>query len=153
MKLLSTLSLFILLGFSSSTFAQNTLYLGGELLSPVGVTAKADINEEYSLTSSLGFYLSEGNNNARLEITLQRYLPYEDISVESGELLPYAGVGLAFYFSDVTDEQIALRVPVGLEYKIEDTPFEIYMDVGPYLNIVDSFSFSFDSSLGFRYKF
>lgn len=135
------------------SIAQDKLGLGGELLSPVGLSYKVSINEKSAITGAFGFFLSDGVNNAVLETNYILYKDNENINIGSGELQPYFGGGLAFNFATSSDIAVALRVPFGIEYKIDNTPIEVYMDVGPYLVLTDPLSFSLDSSLGFRYRF
>ena len=138
---------------SSNIFAQDKLGLGGELISPVGLSYKVSLNQKSAITGAFGFFVSDGFNNAILETNYILYRDNENINIGSGELHPYFGTGLAFNFFTSSDIAIALRVPFGIEYKIDNTPIEVYMDVGPYLVITDPLSFSLDSSLGFRYRF
>jgi|AntRauTorckE6833_2_1112554.scaffolds.fasta_scaffold01112_3 hypothetical protein len=138
---------------SLNSFAQEKLGIGGELISPVGLSYKISINEKSAITGAFGFFLSDGFNNAILETNYTLYRDNENINIGSGQLHPYFGGGLAFNFATSSDVSVALRVPFGIEYKIDSTPIEIYMDVGPYLVLTDPLSFSLDSSLGFRYRF
>lgn len=143
----------LLLITGSSAYAQSSFSLGGELISPVGASAKIDVNENSAITGAFGFFISESFNNATLELNYLFFPENDDINIQSGNLSPYIGGGLAFRFTENTDTQVALRVPVGLQYEIDDTPFEVYMDIGPYINLTTNVTFSLDSSLGFRYQF
>lgn len=138
---------------ANQLFAQKGIAVGGELISPTGISYKLNINESSAITGAWGVFLSDAFNASTFEVNYLMYRENESISIGSGDFSPYLGGGLAFIFRKNTDAQIALRVPFGIEYKIDNTPFEIYMDIGPYLVVTDPLSYSFNSSLGFRYQF
>ncbi len=150
--LIATLSTVFLLTTSSS-FAQDGVGVGGELISPVGLSYKVPINESSAVTGALGLFVTDGFNSSRFEINYLSYRDNEDINIASGDLNPYIGAGLSFRFAENLDPTVSLRVPFGIEYMIDNSPIEVYMDIGPFLTVTDPLSFSFDSSLGFRYRF
>ena len=138
---------------TSETFAQDGVGLGGELLSPVGISYKVPINESSAITGAFGFFVTDGFNSSVIEVNYISYRDNENIKIGSGDLSPYIGAGLAFRFANNQDAAVSLRVPFGIEYMIDNSPIEIYMDAGPFLTVTDPLSFTFDSSLGFRYRF
>lgn len=143
----------VLLLTANQSFAQDGIGLGGELISPTGISYKVPINETSAITGAWGVFLTDGFTSSTFEVNYLMYRESENISIESGKLSPYIGGGLSFMFQKNADAQVALRVPIGIEYKIDNAPFEIYMDIGPYLVVTDPLSYSFDSSLGFRFRF
>ena len=142
---------------TSSLFAQDKgkFAVGGQLISPVGVTAKYALSESSSLTGVLGFFASDSYKSLSFEANYIMYFGSENYNVGSGELNPYWGGGITLGFDDVdgNDATFGLRVPFGIEYGIEDAPIEIYMDIGPTVGISPDVDFGFDSSLGFRFFF
>lgn len=138
---------------TSNSFAQDGVGLGGELLSPTGISYKVPINESSAITGAFGLFVTDGFNNSRIEVNYLSFRDNESINIGSGDLSPYIGAGLSFRFAEGLDPAVSLRVPFGIEYMIDNSPIEIYMDIGPFLTVTDPLSFSFDSSLGFRYRF
>ena len=138
---------------ASQSFAQDGVGLGGELLSPVGLSYKVPINESSAITGALGLFITDGFNNSRVEVNYLSFMDNDNINITSGDLKPYIGAGLSFRFAEGLDPAVSLRVPFGIEYMIDNSPIEIYMDAGPFLTVTDPLSFTFDSSLGFRYRF
>jgi hypothetical protein len=138
---------------ATQSFAQDGVGLGGELLSPVGLSFKVPINESSAITGAFGFFVTDGFNNSRVEINYLSFINNDNIDIGSGDLNPYIGAGLSFRFAEGLDPSVSLRVPFGIEYIIDNSPIEVYMDIGPFLTVTDPLSFSFDSSLGFRYRF
>ncbi len=149
----SLLILTILLIAPGSAHAQNDIALGGELISPVGLSYKFGISDNSAITGALGFFVTDGANSAAFEINYLSYRNPENVNIRSGDLSPYVGLGLSFGSASNSDETLSIRVPVGLEYAIDNSPFELYMDIGPFVTVTDPLAFTFDSSLGFRYRF
>lgn len=149
----SLLVLTILLTAPGSIQAQGNNALGGELLSPVGLSYKFGINDNSAISGALGLLISDGPNSAVFEINYLSFQDSDNINLGSGDLTPYLGLGLSFRTSSNSGETISIRVPVGMEYEIDNSPFEIYMDIGPFVTVTDPLAFTFDSSLGFRYRF
>ena len=138
---------------ATQSFAQDGIGLGGELLSPVGLSYKVPINEDFAVTGAFGFFVTDGFNTSTIEVNVLSYRDNNNFNIGSGDLKPYIGAGLSFGFAEGFDSAVSLRVPFGIEYMIDNTPIEIYMDAGPFLTVTDPLSFTFDSSLGFRYRF
>ncbi|RNC85629.1 MAG: hypothetical protein ED557_02320 [Balneola sp.] len=152
-NIFSLLILTILLTAPGSVQAQNDVALGGELINPVGLSYKFGISDNSAITGALGLILEEGNTFVAFEMNYLSYRNPESINIKSGHLSPYFGVGLSVGASPDSEESLSIRIPLGLEYTIDDTPFELYMDIGPFITVTDPQGFTFDSALGFRYRF
>ncbi len=149
----SLLVLTILLTAPGSVQAQNDIALGGELISPVGVSYKFGISDNSAITGAFGFFITDGANSAAFEVNYISFRNPDNVNIGSGDLSPYLGLGLALGSRSNSNETISVRIPAGLEYKIDNSPFELYMDIGPFVTVTDPLAITFDSSLGFRYRF
>lgn len=138
---------------STQIFAQDGIGLGGELLSPTGISYKVPINESSAITGALGFLIAEFGSNAMITANYIYFLDNENINLESGKLSPYIGAGLWFQIIDDFDNQSGLQIPFGIEYEIDNAPIEVYMDIGPFVRFNDPVFLTLSSSLGFRYRF
>ena len=142
---------------TSSVLAQDkgSFALGGQLISPVGVSGKYALSEKSSITSVLGFFASDGYKEISFELNFIMYANSDKYNVGSGTLKPYWGGGLTLGANDFgsSDADFGLRVPFGIEYVLEDAPVEIYMDIGPAVGLSPNVDFGLDSSLGFRFYF
>lgn len=150
-KLLITAFSILVLG-TSSAFAQG-IGVGGQLLSPTGVSIKAPIGEISAITGAVGFFVSDNFNNATIEANYILYRGSERFNVDSGSLRPYFGGGLSLGLAENSDATLSFRVPFGIEYGLESAPVEIYMDIGPDIGLTPNVDLSLDSSLGFRIFF
>lgn len=138
---------------ATQSFAQDGVGLGGELLSPTGLSYKIPINETSSINGGLGFFVTDFNSSLILEANYVIYRDSDNINVGSGDLVPYFGGGVYVTFNSDIDSQLAIQIPFGIEYRVDSSPIEVYMDIGPLLTLTDPMIFRATSSLGFRYRF
>tara|TARA_R110002096_G_scaffold170840_1_gene343459 strand:+ start:3079 stop:3543 length:465 start_codon:yes stop_codon:yes gene_type:complete len=137
-----------------SVQAQNKGFaLGAQLFSPTGISAKYAISESSSITGATSFRLNDFNNYITLQGNFILNGSKDQFNIESGLLRSYYGIGLNLIFQERGDASIGFRIPIGVEYALENQPLEIYMDVAPTLSIKPNTMFYFDSSMGVRYFF
>ena len=80
------------------------------------------------------------------------------ISSSSGELPFYYGIGGRLKFGNNSDNsssgtRLGVRVPVGLSYKFNHEPVDIFLEVVPILDLSSEISFTINSGLGARFYF
>ena len=69
-------------------------------------------------------------------------------------MLPlYFGVGGRLRLRDNRDDDIGVRIPVGLAYMFADAPFDIFVEVVPILDLVPDTDFDLNAALGGRFYF
>lgn len=154
MKFKTILTFITLALVTSSANAQNEGFaLGAQLFSPTGISAKAVISESAAITGVFGFNINEFNNSVSIQTNLILNGDKDTFNVESGLLRSYYGIGVTFMFSENSDTGIGFRIPLGVEYGLQDQPLEIYMDIAPTINIEPSSAFFLSSSMGVRYFF
>lgn len=154
MKIKSLLTLATLIIISSSVKAQNEgIAVGAQLFSPTGINVKATISEKAAITGLVGFNLNEFNNNVSLQANLILSGNNDSFSIESGVMRPYYGLGVTLLLWENSNNGIGLRIPLGLEYALEEQPLEVYMDIAPTVNIEPNTAFFLSSSMGLRYFF
>jgi hypothetical protein len=69
-----------------------------------------------------------------------------------GKWLVYYGIGARLKFGD-KDTQLAVRIPVGIEYLFGDAPIDTFLEVVPMLELIPKTKFQFNAALGARYFF
>tara|TARA_R110000868_G_scaffold198621_2_gene445214 strand:+ start:287 stop:751 length:465 start_codon:yes stop_codon:yes gene_type:complete len=154
MKFKTILTFITLIIATSSVKAQNEGFaVGAQLFSPAGISVKATISESAAITGAVGFSINEFNNSVSVQTNLILNGDEDTFNVESGLLRFYYGIGLNFLISENTDNGIGIRLPLGIEYTLQEQPLEIYMDIAPTINIEPSSAFFLSSSLGVRYFF
>ncbi|NQU87506.1 MAG: hypothetical protein HQ541_17270 [Mariniphaga sp.] len=99
------------------------LYLG----SPLGITAKYDLDDELSIVGGLGF-------GGGLIISGGVQYNFVDFSIEDLDFNAYFGGNLGITFG--TQFNISFEVPVGISYYFKDPAIEVFLEVGPAFNFV-----------------
>ena len=64
----------------------------------------------------------------------------------------YYGIGARLKFGD-EDTQLAVRIPVGIEYLFGDAPVDAFLEVVPMLELIPNTKFNFNAAIGARYFF
>lgn len=76
------------------------------------------------------------------------------IKVEKGELPLYFGVGGRLILREHEhDDLVGIRIPVGLEYLMDELPLDIFVEVVPVVNLAPDTDADMDGGIGIRYMF
>lgn len=130
---------------------------------PVGFAAKTWLSDRQALAGMTSFYIggtqSQGSQQPPADpsywLIQADYLfhNFNELEVEEGYLALYVGAGAQVTILEDTENQLALRVPIGADYMLASTPIDIFVEVAPALNVTDPAGFRFDGAIGFRYFF
>ncbi|WP_114418235.1 hypothetical protein [Marinospirillum perlucidum] len=131
---------------------------------PTGLTAKKWLDDDRALTAGLGWSLGRDT-----EVYLSAdYLFHEDQWLDSvtlpreldGRLAPYWGVGGRFELDDEAprenqdDDWVAgVRFPVGLTYLFAQSPFDVFIEIAPGMDLLPSTDLRIEAALGGRFYF
>ena len=114
------------------------LYLG----SPLGVTAKYDLDQELCVVGGLGF-------GSGLTISGGVQYNFTDFNIEDLNFNVYFGGNVHIVFGTTFD--IGLEVPVGISYYLADPSIEIFLEAGPVFNFL-TLSAGAIGGIGARYE-
>ncbi len=79
---------------------------------------------------------------------------YDLIDVETGRLPLYYGIGGRIRFGEGDrDDNIGVRIPVGLVYLVENIPLDVFFEIVPILDLAPDTDLDFNAALGVRYFF
>jgi hypothetical protein len=70
-----------------------------------------------------------------------------------GQFSLYFGAGARVRFRENAEDRIGLRIPVGLSYKFDRAPVDVYVEVAPIIDFTPSTDGSFSAVVGARYWF
>lgn len=150
-KMKRKLSLFvvILLLFSivQVQAQQKKFGLGIILGEPTGVIAKYWTSNRTAFDVA-GSWSFSGENAFHIH---GDYLFHSFIGVEKGKLPFYYGIGARLNLQDKT--RFGIRIPVGLSYMFEKTPLDIFLEIGPVMDLVPDTEFHVLGFIGIRYYF
>lgn len=77
---------------------------------------------------------------------------YGLIKVEKGRLPLYYGIG-GRVKAESDNSRVGVRVPVGLDYLVEGSPLEIFVEVAPIVELTPATGISINGGVGIRYFF
>ena len=130
---------------------QGRFGLGLMLGEPTGVNAKYFIDRHNAIEAGFGWSLT-GDNDFHLQADY-KYHVYSLIHTDSGEAPVYFGVGARILFRDNKDNKAGIRFPVGVDYIFGNSPFDVFAEIVPILDLSPDTDFDLGGVIGARYFF
>jgi hypothetical protein len=151
MKKKLSLLVVILLLFSTAKVQaqQNKFGLGIILGEPTGVIAKYWTGNRTAFDVA-GSWSFSGENAFHIHADYL-FHSFNIFKVEKGKLPVYYGIGARLSLQDKT--RFGIRIPVGLSYMFEKTPLDIFLEIGPVMDLVPDTEFHVLGFIGIRYYF
>ena len=119
---------------------------------PTGASLKYWLNETMAVDGAFG--LSSHDNT---DLYLQGDVLWHNfdlIPVSQGRLPVYFGVGgLARFRDHNRDNEVGVRVPVGLSYMFENAPVDIFVEIAPAIDFTPDARGEITGGIGIRYWF
>ena len=141
--------LFISLLFLSTALHAQTrpgsTELGVILGEPTGISVKF-WQSGTSAVDVAAAWSFEGEESLHLHAS---YLKHKPLEAEAGSLYLYYGIGGRALFAD--DPRFGARIPVGLQYNIEDTRLSLFFEVAPTFDLIPATDFGVNGGIGVRY--
>ena len=79
---------------------------------------------------------------------------FDLIDIDKGRLPLYYGIGGRIRFGEGDrDDNIGVRIPVGLAYLVENVPLDVFFEIVPILDLAPETDLDFNAALGVRYFF
>jgi len=79
---------------------------------------------------------------------------FDLFKVEKGRMALYYGFGGRFKSEDENgDAVLSFRLPVGISYEFERSPFELFVEIAPMLDLAPKTKGDIGGGIGFRYYF
>ena len=118
---------------------------------PTGLSMKAWLGEESALDMGFAWSFSDnGKFQFHLDYVLHRF---SIINVDKGQLPLYFGIGGVYRYHENSDNNLGVRVPVGLDYLFDNSPVDIFGEVVPILDLSPSTEFRINAAIGARFFF
>jgi hypothetical protein len=118
---------------------------------PTGVSAKYWLSDVVALDGMLGFRLSDTDDVFLNADVL--WHNYDLIPVSTGRAAAYLGVGPSILFRDEEDNRFGIRVPVGVSYKFNNQPLDVFLEVAPIVDVAPVVRGDFNVGIGVRFWF
>ena len=119
---------------------------------PTGASLKYWFNDTMAIDGAIGFSTHDESDLYLHSDVL--WHNFDLIPVSRGALPVYLGVGgLVRSRDDDHDNQVGIRVPVGISYLFDNAPVEVFAEVGPALDVAPDVRGEVTGGIGVRYRF
>lgn len=123
--------------------------LGVMVGEPTGVSVKSWNNSRSAFAIGAAWSFSGPREAVHLHADYLLHSWFNN--VEHGQLAFYYGLGARVVFSN--DAEAGIRIPLGLNYVLEDGPFDLFVEAVPILNLTPDTDFAGNGAVGIRYYF
>lgn len=151
-KFFILISLLVLI-FASNILAQgNGFGLGIILGEPTGISGKLWLNSKSAVDGAVAWSFDK---NSAMHLHGD-YILHNFKWIEVEEVSPpvYFGIGGRIRFHEGKgDDNVGVRIPVGLDYIFSGAPLDLFLEVVPILDLVPDTDFDINAALGIRYFF
>lgn len=126
--------------------------VGITLGEPIGASAKYFFNDTLAIDGAAGW--SDHDHTDLYLHSDALWHKYDLLPVSNGRLPVYFGVGgLVRFRNHGDDNQVGIRVPVGLSYLFENAPVDIFAEIGPAIDVAPSIRGEITGGIGVRFWF
>ena len=123
--------------------------LGIILGEPTGISAKKWLDDKSALDGAVAWSLVTPSSFHLHADYL--YHNFNIFNVKKGKLPLYFGIGFRIRIGD--EDRVGIRIPVGICYIFEQSPLDIFFELGPVLDLTPATRLRLTSSVGIRYFF
>ena len=118
---------------------------------PTGPTVKYWLTDVLAVDGTVGWSLRDSDDvylNADL-----LWHNFDLIPVTRGQAAVYVGVGPSIEFRHPEDNRFGVRAPVGVSYKLDKEPLDIFLEVAPIVDLSPTVRGDFNVGIGVHYWF
>jgi hypothetical protein len=121
---------------------------------PVGADVKYWLNDTMALDGAAGFSTHRHSSLYLHADVLWHKFDLFDISPAPGKLPLYFGVGALVRFRDHGEKDVlGVRVPIGVSYMFDNVPIDVFVELGPALDVHPTFKGELTGGIGARFWF
>jgi hypothetical protein len=125
--------------------------LGLILGEPTGVSLKYFFNDNLAIDGAAGWsFRDETDLSLHSDLLWHKF---DLISVPKGQLPFYIGAGARVKFRDNAEDEIGIRLPIGVSYIFDDIPLDVFFEVAPVVDFAPSTRGLFTAGIGARWWF
>ncbi len=149
-KIIFPAILVLLLMLALPGIAQDKKFgLGIILGEPTGIIAKYWTGRTTAFDFA-GSWSFEGEDSLHLHVDYL-FHSFNLFKVDRGKLPIYYGIGARLSLQDKT--RFGIRLPVGISYMFDKAPFDIFVEIGPVMDVIPATDLHVFGFIGFRYYF
>jgi hypothetical protein len=139
---------------ATSSTSSNDGKLGAGIIigEPTGASLKYWLNDTMAIDGALGWSFHDDSDFYLHSDVL--WHNFDLIPVSRGRMPVYFGVGGLVRFRDNNqDNQVGIRVPVGVSYMFDNAPVDVFVEIGPALDVAPDVQGEITGGVGIRYWF
>jgi hypothetical protein len=145
------LALLLVFFAGSAVAAGGPFGLGIIVGEPTGLSGKLFLSDANAIDGAVAWSFS-GDNAFHIHGDYL-YHNYTLLDVEKGKLPLYFGIGASFKFREDADDNLGVRIPVGLAYMFDGAPFDVFVEIVPVLELTPDTDFELEGAIGGRFFF
>lgn len=119
---------------------------------PTGLSLKIWVSETAALDAALGWSLGEDDSFYAHADYLRHGHDWESERLEPG-VAYYFGLGGRMLLREGHDSRFGVRIPLGLYYVFDDSPFDVFIELAPIMDLVPETEIVLGGGLGVRFWF
>ncbi len=124
--------------------------LGIILGEPTGISAKKWLNDKAAIDGAVAWsFVTPSSFHLHADYLIH---DFNLLNAKKGKLPLYFGIGLRVRIRS-GDNRLGIRAPVGICYIFEQSPLDIFLELGPILDLTPETRLRITSSVGIRYFF
>jgi hypothetical protein len=118
---------------------------------PTGFSGKLWLSSRSAVDGGLAWSL-DGEDAMQLHSDYLRH-DFQLIHASKGALGLYYGIGGRLELHEVADDELGLRIPVGLNYLFAGAPMDMFVEFAPIMNVLPDKDFEPSAAISARYSF
>jgi hypothetical protein len=122
---------------------------------PTGASLKYWLNDTMAIDGAIGASFNDDNDDDS-DFYLHSDILWHNfdlLKVPKGQLPVYFGVGALVRFRDDEDNQVGVRIPVGLSYMFDNLPIDIFAEIAPAIDVAPDVQGEITGGIGIRFWF
>jgi hypothetical protein len=122
---------------------------------PTGAALKYWLSDRLAIDGAIGAsYNDDGDQDASFYLHSDvLWHEFDLLPVSKGRLPVYIGAGVLVRFRDNEDNQVGVRIPVGLSYMFDNAPVDIFAEIAPAIDVTPSVRGEVTGGIGIRLWF
>ena len=118
---------------------------------PTGASLKYFFTDKFALDGGVGWSF---HRETDLHLHGDALWHVHDLfDTKEGQLSLYFGAGARVKFRENAEDRFGLRIPLGVSYKFDRAPVDVFVEVAPIIDFTPSTDGSFSVAVGARYWF
>jgi hypothetical protein len=150
-KLLLILCLLLMPAIVSADIRDKKIGAGLLVGEPTGFTFKSWISETEAVDASIAWSLNE-KEKLTLHVDLLKH-KFNLIEFDKGKTPVYYGLGSRLTVIEGSSSELGIRGVGGIEYIFDTVPIELFLEIGPVIQIVPGTVMDISGGFGIRYYY